>query len=150
MIRLIVLLTGVAAMMSAYADAQPPRYGATYGQTTLEAGFEPNPFTVSLTAGGTLDASELGDGCTGLIAIAPDFRVDYRSDGSALTVAADSVFDTVLVVHGPDGNWHCDDDSAGGNDPRIVFDDPAEGEYAIWVGAKDGDARAVLQVSETR
>ena len=150
MTKLTIFLTVAAAAMTASAEAQQPRFDATYGRTTLEAGFEPNPLTVNLTAGGTLDASELGDGCTGLIAIAPDFRVDYRSDGVALTVSADSVFDTVLVVHGPDGRWHCDDDGAGGNDPQIVFDDPAEGEYAIWVGAKDGDARAVLEVSETR
>ena len=150
MTKLTIFLTVAAAAMTASAEAQQPRFDATYGRTTLEAGFEPNPLTVNLTAGGTLDASELGDGCTGLIAIAPDFRVDYRSGGAALTVSADSVFDTVLVVHGPDGQWHCDDDGAGGNDPQIVFDDPAEGEYAIWVGAKDGDARAVLEVSETR
>jgi len=150
MTKLTIFLTVAAAAMTASAEAQQPRFDATYGRTTLEAGFEPNPLTVSLTAGGTVDAGDLGDGCTGLIAIAPDFRVDYRSGGAALTIAADSVFDTVLVVHGPDGNWHCDDDGAGGNDPQIVFDDPSEGEYAIWVGAKDGDARAVLEVSETR
>lgn len=150
MTKLLVALSVAAAAMTASAQAQQPRFDATYGRTTLEAGFEPNPLSVNLTAGGTLDASELGDGCTGLIAIAPDFRVDFRSDGSALTIAADSVFDTVLVVHGPDGNWHCDDNGAGGNDPQIVFDAPVEGEYAIWVGAKDGDARAVLEISETR
>lgn len=150
MIRLTIALTVAVAAVTAGAEAQQPRFDATYGQTTLEAGFEPNPLTVNLTAGGTVDASDLGDGCTGLIAIAPDFRVDYRSGGAALTIAADSVFDTVLVVHGPGGNWHCDDDGAGGNDPLIVFDTPAEGEYAIWVGAKDGDARAVLEISETR
>lgn len=146
-------LMGLSALalglLPAAAGAQEARFDPTYGQTTLEAGWSPNPMQVSLTAGGTIESEELGSGCSGLIAIAPDFRVDYRSGGGALVLSADSAFDTVLVVHGPDGDWHCDDDGAGGNDPQIVFEDPAEGEYAIWVGTKDMDARAVLEISET-
>lgn len=149
--RLVLMAAALGSAVTASAHALQSGYDPTYGQTTLEAGFTPNPVTVNLTAGGVIDAAaEIGGDCTGQIAIAPDYLVAYSGDGSALTIAADSPFDTVLAVQGPDGVWHCDDDGAGGNDPQIVFEGAAHGEYAIRVGSKDGDARAVLTVEETR
>ena len=41
--------------------------------------------------------------------------------------------DTVLLVNSPDAEWHCNDDFSGLN-PAVVFENPLEGQYDIWVG----------------
>lgn len=121
----------------------------TYGQVTLNAGFTPDPYLADVVAGGTLDASGLGGGCTGAIASSPDFRLTYRAGSYPLSFAAISGSDTTLVINGPDGQYHCDDDSGGDGDPFISFSRPQSGVYDIWVGVYGGGtADAVLYISE--
>ncbi len=53
-----------------------------------------------------------------------------------------------MVVAGPDGGWYCNDDASDQN-PAVQLSDPAEGDYAIWVGthAVGATAPARLYVS---
>lgn len=107
-----------------------------YGVIELVAGFEPDPHTVDIAAGGELDAAVLGQNCVGAIARAPDYRVMWSGDsGLPLIFSVASDADTTLVINSPSDSWHCDDD--GGNEglnPSITFADPQEGQYDIWVG----------------
>lgn len=143
------LLLGVSACATAGSGYLDPTAAPSYGQVTLNAGFTPDPYLVDVVAGGDLDASSLGSGCAGGIASSPDFRVTYRAGSYPLSFAAISGADTTLVINGPDGQYHCDDDSGGDGDPFITFSNPQSGVYDIWVGVYDGGtADAVLYVSE--
>jgi hypothetical protein len=130
-----------------YPDAALP---ATYGSITLRGGFTPDPHRVDVIAGGELEASQLGLGCVGRIARAPDYELTYRPSSYDLTIGVNSSEDTTLVVNGPDGQWYCDDDGADAPfNPLIRFNDPQGGTYDIWIGTYGDDtARAELYISE--
>ena len=109
-----------------------------FGSADLTSGFQPDPHTVSIAAGGSLDAANIGVvGCVGRIASAPDYRVNWTAGSGALPLifSVSSETDTTLVINDAQGNWVCDDD--GGNaglNPMIRFDQPASGQYDVWVG----------------
>jgi hypothetical protein len=125
-----------------------------YGSIDLVSGFTPDPHEVAISAGGSIDASVLGQpGCVGSIARAPDFRLNWTAGSGSLplifSVASES--DTTLVVNDAEGNWVCDDD--GGNaglNPSITFASPASGQYDVWVGTfVSGELQpSTLNVSE--
>lgn len=119
-----------------------------YGYVDLSAGFSPDPYDVSLTSGGSVNSDVVG--CTGMIAEAPDFRLNYSAgDVFPLILSVDSSGDTTLVVNTPDASWVCDDDSGEGLNPSITFDQPASGQYDIWVGSYSDDYHeALLSISE--
>ena len=121
-----------------------------FGQARLSAGFDPDPYTRSITAGGAIDASKLGGDCDGYIADAPDFRLNYTAGDFELTIMAVSNSDTTLVINTPDGQWACDDDSGGDADPAFKFDDPQSGVYDIWISVygEAATAEATLTISE--
>ena len=125
------------------ASAQDP--SAAAGQeATLAAGFMPDPHTVSITAGGTNDASSLGAGCVGTVATAPDFRLNWG--GGAATIKFTASADTTLVINAPDGSWICADDVNGVN-PAVSIN--AAGQYDVFVGSYDGGLHAgTLEVTE--
>ena len=66
-----------------------------------------------------------------------------------LFISAVSQADTVLVINDPQGRWHCNDDLDGVN-PGIVFQQPAHGNYNIWVGTLEPGPtqRATVRISE--
>lgn len=125
-----------------------------YGTVELVSGFQPDPHTQAIAAGGDIDASSMGaPGCVGWIARAPDFRVNWTAGSGALplvfSVAAEA--DTTLVINDAEGNWVCDDD--GGNNglnPAITFANPVSGQYDVWVGTySQGNLQdSTLHVSE--
>jgi hypothetical protein len=95
----------------------------------------------------------LGGNCTGWIARAPDYRVQWTAGpgGRPLIFSVNSSADTTLVVNDPSGAWRCDDDSGvSGMNPSIRFDSPAGGQYDIWVGtyAQGSLEDSTLHVSE--
>jgi hypothetical protein len=108
---------------------------SNYGSKDLAAGFEPDPSTKDMSAGGTIDASYLGDDCHGFVTSPPDFNVAYTSGSSTLLrfffVGSG---DTTLIVNSPSGDYFCGDDSFGTTNPTVDFDDPSSGRYDIWVG----------------
>jgi hypothetical protein len=128
--------TAIAIMAGGVAGAQDYRLQPTYGTANLVSGFTPDPHSVNLESGGSIDASSLGGACRGFIANAPDYRVNYQAGSfQRFIVSVNSNADTTLVINGPDGRWYCDDD--GGNsglNPAVVFTPPMSGQYDIWVG----------------
>lgn len=139
------------AMCATPVLAQDYNLDPSFGWLNLMTGYVPDPAVIPLVAGGDIDASSLGEGCVGFIADAPDFRVTYEAGTDfPLIISAVSDADTTLVVNDAGGGWHCNDDTDGLN-PAIRFDQPASGQYDIWVGVyADGPttAPAGLYISE--
>ncbi len=142
---------------AAHPDWEPaPLY------TTVEVGvgFENDPRTVEIEAGGDKSAEGIGPNCGGHINWEkPDVDVNYATDKDPGSVAgneklsfyvkADS--DTTLVVFTPDRKWVCADDISEANlNPAVTFDRPLAGNYNIWVGTYEegGTKKATLYVSE--
>lgn len=147
--RSLIAATAAVLLIAPAAQAQDTSATATYGSVRLNSGFTPDPHEVSLTAGGSIDASTIGSPCTGSIARAPDYELTYTSGSLPLYIYATASSDTTLVVNGPDGQWYCDDDSNGGTNPQVTFNTPRSGTYDIWVGTfGGGTAAAVLHITE--
>lgn len=148
-----VLFTALAmALPGAVALGQDYTLPANYGDTTLNAGFSPDPFVVPLQSGGSIDAGQtLGGSCRGYVSNAPDFSVNYSAGSTfPLRIGVSSGRDTTLVVNGPDGNWYCDDDGGEGLNPLLHFGSPMSGRYDIWVGTYGSTSNhdALLFISE--
>ena len=91
--------------------------------------------------------------CRGFISNAPDVRLNFVAGSSLpLIISVNSRADTTLVINGPDGRWHCDDDSGRlGMNPSLRFDNVQSGRYEIWVGTygqRSVIAPAQLHISE--
>jgi len=126
---------------------------ANYGNQSLNTGFVPDPVNIQIAAGGNIDVSEagIGDMCWGYASAAPDYELTYSAGNTFdLYLSATSDNDTVLIVNGPDGSWHCNDDMVG-LDPGMMFENPQSGVYDIWVGTYSsgaGTPPATLSISE--
>jgi hypothetical protein len=106
----------------------------SWGEASLTTGFVPDPFSVAIVAGGPVDVSYLGSGCTGFTNGAPDLRVHFGGGGGLLRFYfVGSGGDTTLVVNDPFGNFYCVDDSFGTLNPTIDFNNPAGGSYDLWI-----------------
>ncbi|MEM8559825.1 MAG: hypothetical protein AAGG50_18575, partial [Bacteroidota bacterium] len=139
------------ASAPATASSGDIRVGATptYGNVDLTEGFRPDPYTESLTAGGSVEVNH--GGCTyGNVASSPDLDLDYTtSGGSTLYFYAEAENDVTLLVNLPDGSWVCDDDGLGDRNPVVAIPNAPTGHYDIWVGTYgDAMASATLSISE--
>jgi len=121
------------------AVAQDASLKPISGNVRLNAGFTPDPYRVSVVAGGGTDASRLSNSCAGKISEAPDFRLTYEQGSYALSFRTEASEDTTLVVNGPDGSWYCDDDGAGLLNAEVRFNNPRSGVYDVWIGSYGGD-----------
>ena len=143
------LLAGLSLTVPALAQdlsAEP-----SYGDVSLSAGFTPDPYVVSLRAGGSIDASTtIHAGCPGFIAAAPDFDLYYNAGSLPLIITTEADADTTLIVNAPDGEWYCDDDGGPGVNPQLRFAQPWTGTYNIWVGfyGQSSTYPAELKISE--
>ncbi len=123
-----------------------------YGTLNLNVGFEPDPRTVDVDAGGDRQVSGLGPNCAGWIDFSrPDVDLNY-SPGQGqypLYISAVSQSDTTIVINDPQGRWHCNDDFEGLN-PGVIFQQPLHGNYNIWIGTLDAGPtqRATVRISE--
>lgn len=150
MSRRMVLAAVAAVGLAGPGLAQDVGRAPSFGTVNLNANFNPDPFTVNVTAGGQVPAERLGGAqCVGTIADAPDVRLNYRAGNLPLYISATSRADITLVINLPDGRWACNDDFQG-TDPGIVFRTPQSGQYDIWVGHYDRGSRvpAQLRISE--
>jgi len=96
-------------------------------------------------AGGPLEASTLGSNCRGRISAVPHLSM-VMSDHRRVVLTTASSADLTLVVRDASGALHCDDDSGGGNQPRVeTFTAP--GILQVWVGTFSGDARPPFTLS---
>lgn len=127
---------------------------SNFGQRALSGGFMPDPSTVSIVSGGSLNASSmgLGSGCMGYVTRQPDFILNYRDAASFLRFYAVSGGDTTLVINDAQGNWHCNDDSNGGLNPTVDIRNPSSGQYDVWVGSyrASENLRSTLHITELR
>ena len=110
-LALVVLALMVLGTQSAVA--QDPNANPRYRTVRLIEGFTPDPSTVPVEAGGTIDVS-VGSCNYGMIANAPDVDFYYTTSAdSDLYIYANSSEDTMILVNRPNGSWICDDDSIG-------------------------------------
>lgn len=127
---------------------------SNFGSRTLSGGFMPDPSTVSIVSGGSLDARSmgLGPGCVGNVTRQPDYILNYRDAASFLRFYAVSGGDTTLIVNDANGRWHCNDDSNGGLNPMVDIANPPSGQYDIWVGSysSNENLRSTLHITELR
>lgn len=129
---------------------------ANFGRRALQGGFVPDPVTVGITSGGSIDASTAGlaPGCRGFVTRQPDFILDYSNPASFLRLyaVAQGSGDTTLVINDGAGRWHCNDDSHGGLNPTVDINNPPAGQYDVWVGSyRAGEnIRTTLNITELR
>src|SRR5882724_3956676 len=93
---------GLLATGASGASAQQPnlRGQPAYGTLDLQAGFEPDPRTVQVQAGGPNSAEGLGRDCAGFIDFRqPDVNLTYRAGRFPLYIAVQANADTTLVVN---------------------------------------------------
>lgn len=148
-----VIIVGLSA--AGWLIAQPNVTGnPTYGTYSLTTGFQPDPTTYAVTAGGTYDSAQIlvdSIPCgAGFIAMSPDIRIHYTAGTLPLIFYADTAgTDPTLAINDPSGQWHCNDDFASLM-PRVEFATPISGQYDIFVGTfSEGDFPSVtLHVSE--
>ncbi len=127
---------------------------SNFGRGGLRGGFMPDPFTVNIVSGGSMDASTMGLGpsCRGFVTRQPDYILDYSSPASFLRIYFAGAGDTTLVINDAQGRWHCNDDSYGGLNPTVDINRPGGGQYDIWVGSyRAGEnIRGTLHITELR
>jgi hypothetical protein len=119
-----------------------PNQRARYGSLDPLDFAEPDqsdPMAVSVSSGGPVDASYLGDDCAGFAEPNPDYEVHYSAGEQGLLrfyfVADSPGDDATLIVNDVDGKWHCSDDDYGSSNPSIDFAPPESGWYDIWIGS---------------
>lgn len=134
--------------------AQSVNSPASYGSQSLQGNFEPDPFSIFVSAGGSINADTVASGCNGFIAEAPDFKLVYSdSVGYTLGIFVLGSADATLVVNDPSGNWVCNDDfsDTSNRGAGLMFADPESGTYDIWVGSyseTDVGTQVELRISE--
>jgi hypothetical protein len=128
-----------------------PGVSPAYGSISLRGGFTPDPRTVSLRAGGNIEASRIMSSCRGYVAAAPDVRLNFSPGSLPLILSVVSSTDTTLLVRSPSGRLFCDDDGGQGLNPSLRFERPESGAYDIWVGnygGRNANPPATLHISE--
>jgi hypothetical protein len=86
---------------------------------------------------------DVGDAmCSGFIMDAPDYVFEIGASSDPVTIHLEANQDSALVVVGPDGAVHCNDDSvtSENTNPSISIANPTEGRYAVFVARLDQDA----------
>lgn len=138
-------IAAAAFLVGAPAMAQDTKLPPTFGEVALVTNFQPDPHRTTLAAGGTIRGNFTdaitGDACRGYFAEAPDLRLQFTAGdfGFPLSVYVEAGADTVMLIHTPDGQWRCNDDTLDLN-PALNFDTPLGGQYDIWIGTFDETA----------
>lgn len=151
------VMRGAVAPATASIDetlliALEPGDETTFGAIGLDGGFGPSPHSVTLTAGGELDAGWIKDGCVGSVAKTPDFNLIYEpAENVTLMITVDGEADTTLLIRDPAGFWYCNDDQSDSDRrPRLRWSTPPAGRYSIFVGSYESGAlpEVTLQISD--
>ncbi|MFN8565248.1 MAG: hypothetical protein U0703_27310 [Anaerolineae bacterium] len=141
---ILILMSLLFVFASAAAQEQPldPDAVPDRGIAVGGVGFRPDPFRAeAITGGGDIDARtrNLGDDCTGMITVQPDFRFTAQTPFDALRFIfiSDAVTaDASLVIRDARGDYRCNDDSYGVRNPTVDISPAPAGDYNIWVGAR--------------
>lgn len=141
-------LAGVAAVTALAAPVLAQNYNrpATVGDVSLAAGFQPDPYQVAVPVrrDSSINANTTAAWCNGWVENAPHVQLTYEAGTYPLIISVQSSHDTVLLINGPDAQWHCDDDGAGNFNPRVRFDQPESGVYDIWVGTYESGGAPII------
>jgi hypothetical protein len=120
-------------------------------ETSLSAGFTPDPFTRTLSNNifGGFEISDVSD-CAGYVSPTPDFRIRWSGNSSFLRIYFIGDSDTVMLINDSSGAYYCDDDSFDTLHPSISFSNPSAGQYDIWIGTyvDGGNVDGTLYITE--
>jgi hypothetical protein len=121
---------------------QPGRPNPLAEPSVGRVGFGPataiDPRVIFDIAPSQTEARGLGEGCVGFITPAqPDLVVSAEPRLPQLMVYMVAENDGVLLVVGPDGTIHCNDDFDGLN-PGVMIPNPMAGDYAVFAGTYGG------------
>ena len=100
------------------------------------------PLSTRLQAGGEIAASALGETCGGYVSDAPSVRLTRETGHGPLMIDVAASAATTLVVRAPNGAWRC---SADGH-PLLSFGPDVTGQFDIWVGSSNANARPEAQL----
>lgn len=110
------------------------------------------PKVTEVRAGGTvlLEYCESIPG-VGNIPFDPSVSIHYGVDRKQMDLEfrTEGACDTVLLIRGPSGAWHFDDDNGPGRNARLRLGSPPAGRYEIWVGSNGGEACATRLTLQT-
>ncbi|MHB8808039.1 MAG: hypothetical protein ACYC59_10730 [Anaerolineaceae bacterium] len=119
-----------------------------YGLADLQRGFTPDPYIVGVGAGGTFDTSVMDLAC-GFTTDSPTFAFSLSGGASEgflriYFVPSDDGMNAKLIVHTPDQEWICIDNSSisSGASPVLDIEYAPSGGYTIWVGMQESDVYA--------
>ena len=114
-----------------------PHAAPRFGTLTLYPGFTPDPQTLSGDAGGPLEATLLGEACTGFVGEAPGHVVEADGTFAELRFLARPEEDDAvgIVVRDPEGEAHCVEAPDAGQNVELAM--PVQpGRHTIWVSAR--------------
>jgi serine protease Do len=100
-------------------------------QISLSSGFQPDPFTYDLRAGGPVETNT--DSFTGYLPASPSAILEFSPDKYPLTIILRSESDNVMMLRTPDGQIRYNDDFDGLNAGFTIYE-PQEGAYEIFAG----------------
>ncbi len=125
---------------------------ANFGTRPLSPGFVPDPIRVPIVSGGNISARalNLGPGCTGFVTRQPDYIIRLTGMSRFLRIYVTAGTDTTLLVNRANGQWACNDDSFGGNNPSVDLANAGPGQYDVWVGSYQAgvQGRGNLNITE--
>lgn len=133
----VALLAAPWALAQEAPESQPAGEDAATEVPRLE--FSSETVELSGNAGGSVDASTMGEGCVGMVGESPSLVLVVSGQMPDLSVDGGE-HDLTLVVVSQDGSVYCVDDVFGTNPFVNLWDrfDPVVGEYNLFIGTKDG------------
>jgi len=141
--------TGISGILDYEADP-------IWGPTDLQRGFSPDPRVVGLGSDGIVDTSATNLAC-GFTTNAPTFAFNLSGGASEgflriYFVSSDAGMGATLIVHTPNQEWICEDNSSNGNgaDPVIDIEYAASGKYAVWVGTQQSGTSVLGMLNITQ
>lgn len=111
-------------------DGLFPGVPAALGEVNLDLTPAPEPHAGELRA--ELDVRTVSPGCRGWVGHGPDLNL-VTTIARRVSVTAEGPADLTLVVRDPNGQLRCDDDSGGGQTPRVTAT-LTPGISEVWVG----------------
>jgi len=131
------------AFVSAQTETLDPSADPNYALIALNPDFFElmggSPAVISIVSGGNVDASRTDASCSGFGTSQPDLVLFWEGQVNTLRFFFSSLGDTTLIINMPDGRYACGDDGDGLN-PVVDIANPADGEYAIWIGSFNSTA----------
>ena len=116
---------------------------------TLSSGFTPDPQSLALKAGGSIQVDE-GRCDYGFISETGAMGLEFEAGALDLYFYVERDIDTMLLIQTPSQEMVCDDDTHGNLNPLIHIEDPESGLYVVFVGGytQNEYKNATLHISE--